>query len=146
MIGHTSLIRSVPSIGISVALLFVAGCGGTKAAPAPAAGVPVLAAVAEQKDVPVQVRAIGAVEAYSTVSVKTQITGELTGVYFKEGDDVKQGQLLFSLDKRPFEADLKKQEGNLARDQAQAANARAQQKRYESLVNSGVVSSQDYDQ
>lgn len=146
MIGHTSLIRSLPSFGISVALLFVAGCGGTKAAPAPAAGVPVLAAVAEQKDVPVQVRAIGAVEAYSTVSVKTQITGELTGVYFKEGDDVKQGQLLFSLDKRPFEADLKKQEGNLARDQAQAANARAQQKRYESLVKAGVVSSQDYDQ
>jgi multidrug efflux system membrane fusion protein len=146
VIGHTSLIRSLPSFGISVALLFVAGCGGTKAAPAPAAGVPVLAAVAEQKDVPVQVRAIGAVEAYSTVSVKTQITGELTGVYFKEGDDVKQGQLLFSLDKRPFEADLKKQEGNLARDQAQAANARAQQKRYESLVKAGVVSSQDYDQ
>lgn len=146
MIGHTSFIRFAPPIGISVALLLFAGCDRTKAAQAPPAGVPVLAAVAEQKDVPVQVRAIGAVEAYSTVSVKTQITGELTGVYFKEGDDVKQGQLLFSLDKRPFEADLKKQEGNLARDQAQAANARAQQKRYESLVKAGVVSSQDYDQ
>ncbi|HEX3323413.1 MAG TPA: efflux RND transporter periplasmic adaptor subunit [Terriglobales bacterium] len=146
MIGHTSLIRVVNATVISGTLLFATGCDRTKAAPAPSAGVPVLAAVAEQKDVPVQVRAIGAVEAYSTVSVKTQITGELTGVYFKEGDDVKQGQLLFSLDKRPFEADLKRQEGNLARDQAQAANARAQQRRYESLVKAGVVSSQDYDQ
>jgi membrane fusion protein, multidrug efflux system len=146
VIGHTSLIRVVNATVISGTLLFATGCDRTKAAPAPSAGVPVLAAVAEQKDVPVQVRAIGAVEAYSTVSVKTQITGELTGVYFKEGDDVKQGQLLFSLDKRPFEADLKRQEGNLARDQAQAANARAQQRRYESLVKAGVVSSQDYDQ
>jgi len=86
------------------------------------------------------------VEAYSTVAVKTQVTGELTGVYFKEGDDVKKGQLLFTLDKRPFEADLRKQESNLAHDLAQAANARAQQKRYESLVKAGVVSSEAYDQ
>jgi len=78
--------------------------------------------------------------------VKTQVTGELTGVYFKEGDDVKKGQLLFTLDKRPFEADVKKQESNLAHDQAQAANARAQQKRYEALVKAGVVSSESYDQ
>lgn len=142
----TSVIRSLMIVAIGSVVVALAGCDRSKAAPAPSTGVPVLAAMAEQKDVPVQVRAIGGVEAYSTVSVKTQITGELTGVYFKEGDDVKQGQLLFTLDKRPFEADLKRQEGNLARDTAQAANARAQQKRYESLVKAGVVSSQDYDQ
>jgi multidrug efflux system membrane fusion protein len=62
--------------------------------------VPILAATVEKKDVPLQVRAIGAVEAYSNVSVKTQITGELTGVHFKEGQDVNKGQLLFTLDKR----------------------------------------------
>ena len=122
------------------------GCTRTKAAAPPASALPVSAAFAESMDVPVQVRAIGSVEAYSTVSVKTQITGELTGVYFKEGDDIKKGQLLFTLDKRPFEAEVKKQESNLAHDQAQAANARAQQKRYEALVKAGVVSSESYDQ
>jgi multidrug efflux system membrane fusion protein len=92
------------------------------------------------------VKAIGAVEAYSNVSVKTQITGELTGVHFKEGQDVSKGQLLFTLDKRPFEAAFKQAQGMLAKDQAQAANARAQAKRYESLNKAGVVSKEEYEQ
>ncbi len=75
--------------------------------------VPVLVATVEQKAVPLQVKAIGAVEAYSNVSVKTQVTGELTGVHFKEGADVSKGQLLFTLDKRPFEAALKQAQGML---------------------------------
>jgi len=127
-------------------LVGLTACDRTKAAVPQAPPVPVIATLVEQKDVPIQVRAIGAVEAYSTVAVKTQITGELIGVYFKEGDDVKKGQILFTLDKRPFEAELKKQESNLVHDQAQAANARAQQKRYEALVKAGVVSSEAYDQ
>src|SRR5712671_3623358 len=114
-------------------VISLSACVGTKAAPGPPPPVPVMAALVEQRDVPLQVHAIGAVEAYSTVSVKTQITGELTGVFFKEGDDVKKGQLLFTLDKRPFEAAAKQAEGMLAKDQAQAANARAQARRYESL-------------
>jgi len=105
-----------------------------------------MAATVEQRDVPLQVKAIGAVEAYSNVSVKTQVTGELTGVHFKEGEDVSKGQLLFTLDKRPFEAALKQAQGMLARDQAQAANARAQAKRYESLHKAGVVSKEEYEQ
>src|SRR5438876_12259452 len=121
-------------------------CTGTKAAPPAPTAVPVLAATVEQKNVPQQVRAIGAVESYSTVSVKTQITGELTGVFFKEGQDVKKGQLLFTLDKRPLEAELKKAEGTLAKDQAQAEHARVQQRRYEALLNAGVVSKEEYEQ
>jgi membrane fusion protein, multidrug efflux system len=121
-------------------------CSGTKAAVPRNPAVPVLAAVAEQKNVPLQLRAIGAVEAYSNVSVKTQITGELTGVHFKEGDDVRKGQLLFTLDRRPFEAALKQAQGMLAKDQAQAANARTQAKRYEGLYKSGVISKEVYDQ
>src|ERR1700758_5769257 len=77
-------------------------CSGTKAAAPRNPVVPVLAAVVEQKSVPLQLRAIGAVEAYSNVSVKTQITGELVGVHFKEGDDVKKGKLIFTLDPGPF--------------------------------------------
>src|SRR5882672_860883 len=76
----------------------LSSCGGSKALPVRAAAVPIMAATVEKKDVPLQVKAIGAVEAYSNVSVKTQITGELTGVHFKEGQDVNKGQLLFTLD------------------------------------------------
>src|SRR5882724_6325074 len=124
----------------------LSSCGGSKAAPPRTVAVPILAAAVEQKDVPLQVKAIGAVEAYSNVSVKTQVTGELTGVHFKEGEDVSKGQLLFTLDKRPFEAALKQAQGMLAKDQAQAANARAQAKRYESLNQAGVVSKEEYEQ
>ena len=130
---------------MAAGLSLLSACVGTKAASEPPPPVPVLAATVEQKDIPVQVHAIGAVEAYSTVSVKTQITGELTGVFFKEGDDVKKGQLIFTLDKRPLEADVRRAEGALARDEAQAANALADQRRYAALVKAGVVSTQEYD-
>jgi multidrug efflux system membrane fusion protein len=137
--------RSLPLFATVAGLSLMSACVGTKAAPGPPPPVPVLAATVEQKDVPLQVHAIGAVEAYSTVSVKTQITGELTGVFFKEGEDVQKGQLIFTLDKRPLEADVRRAEGALARDQAQAQNALSDQKRYESLVKAGVVSTQEYD-
>lgn len=92
------------------------------------------------------VQAIGAVEALSTVSVKTQITGELTGVFFKEGQDVKKGDLIFTLDKRPFEAEIKRQEANLQRDTAQSRLAHLDADRYAGLFKDGVVSKQQYDQ
>lgn len=122
------------------------GCTHSNVAAGPAPPVPVVVATVEQKDVPVQVHAIGNVEAYSTVAVKTQITGELTGVYFKEGDDVKKGQLIFTLDKRPFEAELNRAQSNLAKDEAQASMSRLQQTRYSALVKSGVVSKEQNDQ
>ena len=122
------------------------GCSREKAAPPVVPAVPVLAAAVEQKDMPVDVQAIGAVEALSTVSVKTQITGELTGVFFKEGQDVKKGDLIFTLDKRPFEAEIKRQEANLQRDTAQAHLAHLDADRYAGLFKEGVVSKQQYDQ
>jgi multidrug efflux system membrane fusion protein len=96
--------------------------------------------------VPVQIHAIGNVEAYSTVSVKTQVAGELIGVYFKEGQEVKKGDLLFLIDPRPFEAALKQAEANLAKDVAQMKKAEVDARRYTDLFKKGVVSSQDYDQ
>jgi multidrug efflux pump subunit AcrA (membrane-fusion protein) len=86
--------------------------------------VPVLIATATQKTMPLQIRAVGNVEAYSTVAVKSQVTGVLTQAHFKEGQDVKKGQLLFTIDPRPFEAALKQAEANLARDTAQLQNSR----------------------
>src|SRR6266699_6498335 len=127
MSGELQINFRIPLLAVMAAgLSLLSACVGTKAASGPPPPVPVLAATVEQKDIPIQVHAIGAVEAYSTVSVKTQITGELTGVFFNEGDDVKKGQLLFTLDKRPFEADLNKAEGNLSKDRAQEVTARVQ--------------------
>jgi len=122
--------------------------------------VPVTAAVVLEKTVPVQVRAIGTVGAYSTVSVRSQIDGELTGVYFQEGQDVKKGDLLFTIDPRPLEAELRQAEARLAKDMAQAKQAKAnlaktaaqaktaevQAKRYQRLVEEGIVSRDQYDQ
>jgi multidrug efflux system membrane fusion protein len=89
--------------------------------------------------------AIGTVEASSSVAVRSQITGELTSVRFKEGDDVTQGQVLFTLDRRPLEAALKQAEANLARDLAQAANARAQAQRAQELASRGIATREQVD-
>ena len=133
----------------SVGSFLLTACSGTKAAGPAGFGtpvVPVLAATVEQKDVPVQVQAIGSVEPYSTVAVKTQITGELTGVFFREGQDIKKGDLIFTLDKRPFEAALKQAQSMLGKDQAQAELARVQARRYAALMKDGVVAKEQYDQ
>jgi multidrug efflux system membrane fusion protein len=108
--------------------------------------VPILAATAQQKVVPVQIRAVGNVEAYSTVSIKSQVTGVLTQAAFKEGQDVKKGQLLFTIDPRPLEAALKQAEATLARDFAQVQNWREQARRYAELVKKQYVSQEQYDQ
>lgn len=108
--------------------------------------VPVTVATAVQKNVPVQIRAVGNVEPYSTVSIKSQVTGVITQAHFKEGQDVKKGQLLFTIDPRPLEAALKQAEANLARDAAQLNNWREQVKRYRELVDKQYVSKEQYDQ
>jgi multidrug efflux system membrane fusion protein len=108
--------------------------------------VPVLIATAVQKSVPVQLKAVGNVEPYNTVSVKSQVTGVLQQAHFKEGQDVKKGQLLFTIDPRPLEAALKQAEAALARDAAQLRNWREQVKRYAELVDKQYVSREQYDQ
>ena len=108
--------------------------------------MPVTAGVAVQKAVPVQLRAIGNVEAYSTISVKSQIGGLLTRVHFREGQDVNKGALLFTIDPRPFEAALKQAEATLAKDASQLENARVEVRRYAELVKKGYVAQEQYDQ
>src|SRR6202140_2821114 len=76
--------------------------GGRGTQPAPA--VPVAVGSVVQKSMPIEIRVIGSAEAYSTVAVHAQITGQLTSVTFKEGDDVREGQILFTLDRRPLDA------------------------------------------
>ena len=108
--------------------------------------VPVLAVIAQQKVVPIQIRAVGNVEAYATVSIKSQVTGVLEQAHFKEGQDVKKGQMLFTIDPRPLQAALKQAEATLARDSAQVKNWREQVRRYAELVKKQYVSQEQYDQ
>jgi multidrug efflux system membrane fusion protein len=108
--------------------------------------IPVLVATAARKTMAIQLRAVGNVEAFSTVSVKSQITGVLTQAHFKEGQNVKKGQLLFTVDPRPLEAVLKQAEANLARDVAQLQNAREQARRYAELFKKQYVSQEQYEQ
>ena len=101
--------------------------------------MPVAVGHVVRKSVPLDLKVIGTVEPASTVSIHAQITGELTSVGFKEGDDVKQGAVLFTLDHRPFESTLKQAEANLQRDIAQATNADAQAQRAADLAQRGIV-------
>jgi multidrug efflux system membrane fusion protein len=115
------------------------------AGPAKRPPIPVVVATVTQRTIPVEVRAIGNVEAYSMIGVKAMVAGQLTHVYFTEGDYVHKGQQIFEIDARPFEEAVKQAEANLAKDAANAANAEADEKRYEALLKAGVVARQDYD-
>ena len=108
--------------------------------------VPVMVGTVSLKTVPVEVRVIGNGEAYSTVQVKSQVDGQVEHVYFQEGQDVKKGDLLFTIDRRPFEATLQQMQANLARDVAQEKNAEAQAERNEQLFKEGIISKDQYDQ
>ena len=136
----------LPSLLLPCALLLLAsGCtnGGHVPDAAASAGrppAPVVVANVEQRDIPVQIRAIGNVEAYQTVQIRSQVNGQIQKIFFKEGEDVREGQQLFQLDKRPLQADLEKAIGQMKHDQAQAENSRIQAERYSGLEKAGIVS------
>src|SRR4029079_548859 len=135
---------------ITVAMASLTACGkkdqeqAANASARPAA--PVVVAVAEQRDVPVPLSAIGNAESYTTVQITSQVNGQIQSIFFKEGQDVHKGQLLFQLDKKPFQADLEKAQGMLQHDEAQAANSRLQAERYNVLEMQGVASKEQADQ
>ena len=111
-------------------------------------GSPVSVSVATvvQKPMPITIAAIGAAEASSVVAVHAQVTGELTSVNFKDGDDVAADQELFALDRRPLEAAQHQAQANLDRDAAQLANARSQLQRYKDLNDRGIATLEQLDQ
>ncbi len=100
----------------------------------PAEGMPVTVAAAVQKAVPVHVPAIGNVQAISTVSVKRRGDSQVLHVHFTEGQDVKKGDLLLTLDQHPFQADLQRAKANLAMDLTEMRNAQAQARRYAAVM------------
>jgi multidrug efflux system membrane fusion protein len=139
-----------------------AAAGGGRGARGGGAGaiVPVVLGKVSQKDVPIDIASIGNVEAYSTISVRSQVTGMLTAVKFEEGQFVKKGSVLFTIDARPYQAALEQANANMARDvalqtQAEAqltrdiANAdylRGQADRNAELVRRGILSKDQGDQ
>src|SRR3990172_3433112 len=112
----------------------------------PRKAVPVTVGTAVKKDFPVQVRAIGTVEAFETVTIKTLVAGQITKVAFREGQDVKRGDLLFEIDPVPFQVALQAAEATLARDVALKDNAEKEAKRYALLVEKDLIPRQQYDQ
>jgi multidrug efflux system membrane fusion protein len=107
--------------------------------------VPVKIALALQKDIPIQVKAIGVIEAFTSVAIKSQVSGQIARIHFQEGSDVQSGALLISIDPEPFLATLSQSEAALAKDQSQLKFAREQSSRYEGLVKEGIVTRDQYD-
>jgi multidrug efflux system membrane fusion protein len=165
---------------VIASLLMLTACSGDPSARADAKAartseaVPIGVAIVVTKSVPVQVLANGTVQAIATVTINSQADGQISAIHFTEGQDVKQGDRLFTLDRRPFEATLRQAQANLARDtaqhqQAEAAlaqaraaerqaqanltrdmaqldNANAEVRRYKSLIDDGAISQEQYDQ
>src|SRR2546425_4774362 len=107
--------------------------------------VPVTVARAEQRAVPFEIPATGSVEPLKTVNIQSQVTGVLTAVAFREGDDVAPGQMLFQIDPRSFQAALDQAKAMLARDAAQAQSAALDAERYAQLVKQDYVTQSDFD-
>lgn len=152
IVAKNRLVAGPISIAILLAgLILLPGCSSkpvegnaVKSGARPA--VPVRVGEVKQMNIPVQIQAIGSGESYSTVSVKSLVAGEVQRVYFRQGQYVKRGDLLFTIDPRPFQAALAQAQANLARDKAQLQNAAAQYKRYSELFKEGIVSQDQYDQ
>jgi len=111
----------------------------------PGAGVPVGLATAAKGDIPVVIRALGTVTPMATVNVKTQITGQLVEVLFKEGQMVTKGDLLAVVDPRPYDVALQQAQGQLQRDEAQLKNAQVDLERYRKLVAQDSIARQQLD-
>lgn len=137
-----------------------AGKGGGGRGRGEGGPVPVLVAKVTQKDVPIEIQVIGNVEAYSTITIKAQVGGQLNKVYFNEGDLVKKDQRLFTIDSRPYLAQISQIEANIERDKAALQQAQAnlerdtaqhkymedQAVRYKKLFDEGVMSKEQSDQ
>lgn len=150
IISKDSAVPAIAVLGLmlSCALVGLSACSGKSgdkgAKPAPSA--PVVEGRVALQSVPELLRAIGNIEAYATVAVRSRVDGEIARVHFKEGDEVSAGQTLFTIDPRPFLAQVELARANLARDTALLENARAQERRYQELLDRHFISKEMYAQ
>jgi multidrug efflux system membrane fusion protein len=126
-----------------IALVILAGCGGGKS-PASSGPPPASVTVTEaaQRSVPLEISSIGNAQPYRTVQLKSMVDGQISQVLFKQGEDVRSGQLLFQIDKRPFQAALDQALGKLAQDKATAAYNATMAKKDQNLAQQGVIAIQ----
>lgn len=151
-------IAKFPALIALLSVLILAGCAsstasthdsatsGAVARPQDTSAVPVMVSKAERTTIPVQLHAIGAGQAFETVSVESQVAAIVKEVHYKQGQFVSKGQLLITLDKDPFVAALDQSEATLARDKAQAQLNQAELERTEKLYKEGIISREQYDQ
>lgn len=151
-------VPSFPTVSLSrfllllgCALILLSGCSNAKGSEGKngqkkKSGIPVAIEVSRKKTLPLEIGATGHVEAFATVGVRSQVTGTLKTVHFKEGDEVKAGEVLFTIDPRPFAANLAKAEAMLARDKADLENARREGERYAVAAKKGLASAEQADQ
>src|SRR5579864_8348542 len=139
---------------LALATLFANGCSGGSASstaakgkgdPAARTAVPVAAATVTAKDVPVYLRGLGNVTAFNTVTVHTRVDGQLVQINFKEGQEVKKGDLLAVIDPRPFQAALDQAKATLAKDEAALTDLNTNLVRFEALAKEGVIAQQQLD-
>jgi len=142
--ASTARLRRTPLLGLAIAVAAVA-CS-KKAARPPVQPVPVTVASASRADVPFDIQANGVVSPLSTSAITAQVDGIITHVYFREGQDVEKGALLFQIEPRPYEAAYQQALANLARDRETNANAQKEVARYESLVKQDYVTQEQADQ
>ena len=138
--------KQTPIVLICLAVIILCNsCTAKKEKPKAKPPVPVKVAQVQQKDVPVQVKAIGNIEAYSSVAIKSQVGGQIARLHFAEGSYVEKGALLISIDPEPFKATLSQYEAALAKNQAQAKFASEQAERYAGLFKEGIVTRDQYE-
>src|SRR5437660_2069485 len=159
MSKFTSWMTWLYRIGFSIcAAAFLIGCASSASKSPQASGgggrggrgqqgqaVPVAVAKAESRDLPIVVTGLGAIEAFNTVTIKTRIDGQLVQVAFKEGQQVKQGDLLAVIDPRPYEVQLNQAQANLFKDQAALKDANVNLERFQTLYKEGVIPKQQLD-
>lgn len=139
-------------------VLVLAGCSGSDgptktsatsgaiARPKSTAAVPVMVAKVQRSTIPIELSAIGTGQAFHSVSVESQVAGIVKEVHYRQGQFVRKGDLLITLDKAPFLAALAQAEAALARDKAQAQLSHVELQRSDKLYKEGIVSSEQYDQ
>lgn len=143
------VLGGVGTLAVAIVLFMYFGAeirANERKAPKGPPAIPVTVEPVLQQLVPFRIQAIGNVEAYSTVSVKARVDGQIVEVGFKEGEEVRKGQTLFKIDPRPYEAALRQAEANALRDNAAAEQARSQEKRYQDLLDKNFVSKEAYAQ
>src|SRR5258708_3325990 len=138
-----------PALGLAILVASFSGCSGTDskqqahaAAPRP---VSVSIASVQKQDMAVYLSGLGSVTAFNTANIKSRVDGQIMQVSVKEGQTVKQGQLLIEIDSRPFQVQLEQAQAQLSRDQAQLGDAKLNLERDTALIPSGSISQQQVD-